>query len=82
MLYITALIYGKNKIKGEFKEYESKTLAIFKQHGGEIENDERLEVYAQILSKVSQLPVHKAFPSGLTPRHETRFSWLRSFIEI
>lgn len=36
MLYITAFIYGKQKIKGEFKAYESKTLSIFKKYGGEI----------------------------------------------
>jgi hypothetical protein len=36
MLYITVLIYGKKKIKGEFREYETKTLNIFKKHGEEI----------------------------------------------
>lgn len=36
MLYITANIFGKNGIPGEFKEYEFKVLKIFKKHGGEI----------------------------------------------
>lgn len=36
MLYITVMLYGKNGIQGEFKDYESKALNIFKQHGGEI----------------------------------------------
>ena len=36
MLYITVMLYGKQKIKGEFKEYETKALNIFKKHGGEI----------------------------------------------
>jgi len=36
MLYITVKLYGKNGIHGEFKEYESKALKLFKQHGGEV----------------------------------------------
>ena len=36
MLYITVHLYGKNGTPGEFKEYESKALKIFTQHGGEV----------------------------------------------
>jgi len=36
MLYITVKLYGKNRIRGEFKEYESKALKLFRQHGGEV----------------------------------------------
>jgi uncharacterized protein (DUF1330 family) len=36
MLYITVMLYGKNGILGEFKDYETKALSIFKQYGGEI----------------------------------------------
>ncbi len=36
MLYITVLLYGKQKIKGEFRDYETKALNIFKKYGGEI----------------------------------------------
>jgi len=36
MLYITVHLYGKNGTPGEFKDYESKALKIFRQHGGEV----------------------------------------------
>lgn len=36
MLYITVHLYGKNGIRGEFREYEKKALDIFKKHGGEV----------------------------------------------
>jgi uncharacterized protein (DUF1330 family) len=36
MLYITVMLYGKQGIKGEFREYETKALNIFKNYGGEI----------------------------------------------
>jgi len=36
MLYITVKLYGKNGIQGEFKEYESKALKLFRQYGGEV----------------------------------------------
>ena len=38
MLYVTVHLYGKNRIRGEFREYESKALSIFRKHGGEDEN--------------------------------------------
>ncbi len=46
MLFITAHIYGKNKIRGEFKSYEVKTLNIFKKYGGEI-----IAAYVPLLNK-------------------------------
>jgi uncharacterized protein (DUF1330 family) len=36
MLYLTVKLYGKNGINGEFKDYESKALKLFRQHGGEV----------------------------------------------
>jgi uncharacterized protein (DUF1330 family) len=36
MLYITVHLYGRTGTPGEFKEYESKALGIFKKHGGEV----------------------------------------------
>jgi len=36
MLYITVKLYGKTGMRGEFREYESKALKIFRQHGGEV----------------------------------------------
>jgi uncharacterized protein (DUF1330 family) len=36
MLYITVALYGKQKIKGEFREYEVKALNIFKKYGGQV----------------------------------------------
>jgi uncharacterized protein (DUF1330 family) len=36
MLYITVHLYGKTGTPGEFKDYESKALDIFKRHGGEV----------------------------------------------
>ena len=36
MLYITVLLYGRNGVKGEFKDYEMKALNIFKKYGGEV----------------------------------------------
>ena len=36
MLYATVKLYGKNGIPGEFKEYESKALSIFRKYGGEV----------------------------------------------
>ena len=36
MLIITVHLYGKNGIRGEFKDYETKALSIFQKHGGEV----------------------------------------------
>ena len=36
MLYITVEIFGRQGIRGEFREYETKALAIFRKHGGEV----------------------------------------------
>ena len=36
MLYITVKLYGKNGILGEFREYETRALRIFRQHAGEV----------------------------------------------
>jgi uncharacterized protein (DUF1330 family) len=36
MLYITVKLFGRNGIRGEFKAYEAKALAIFRKHGGEV----------------------------------------------
>ena len=36
MLYITVHLYGKTGIAGEFKDYETKALNIFRRHGGEV----------------------------------------------
>lgn len=43
MLYVTVFLYGKNGVKGEFKDYETKALNIFKKYGGEV-----IVVYAPI----------------------------------
>jgi uncharacterized protein (DUF1330 family) len=36
MFYVTVNLYGRNGIRGEFREYESKALALFRKHGGEV----------------------------------------------
>ncbi len=36
MLYITVKLFGRNGIRGEFKEYEKIALNIFKKYGGEV----------------------------------------------
>jgi hypothetical protein len=36
VLYITVHLYGAKGVKGEFRDYESKALAIFRKHGGEV----------------------------------------------
>jgi uncharacterized protein (DUF1330 family) len=36
MLYLTVKLYGRKGIRGEFKDYEAKALAIFRKHGGEV----------------------------------------------
>lgn len=36
MIYITVNLFGRNGARGEFREYESKALALFKKHGGEV----------------------------------------------
>ena len=36
MLYITVHLFGKSGIRGEFRDYEAKALAIFRKHGGEV----------------------------------------------
>ena len=36
MIYITVKLFGKNGICGEFKDYETKALNIFKKYGGEV----------------------------------------------
>jgi len=36
MLYVIVHLYGKTGIPGEFKDYESKALNIFRKHGGEV----------------------------------------------
>lgn len=36
MLYLTVKLYGRKGIPGEFKDYESKALAVFRKHGGEV----------------------------------------------
>jgi uncharacterized protein (DUF1330 family) len=36
MLYVTVKLYGRNGIRGEFREYEAKALAVFRKHGGEV----------------------------------------------
>jgi uncharacterized protein (DUF1330 family) len=36
MLYITVHLYGKTGVAGEFKDYESKALNIFRRHGGDV----------------------------------------------
>jgi len=36
MLYLTVKLYGKNGIEGEFRDYESKALKLFRRHGGEV----------------------------------------------
>ncbi len=36
MIYITVKLFGRNGFKGEFKDYESKALNIFKKYGGEV----------------------------------------------
>lgn len=52
MLYITVHLYGKTGTPGEFKDYESKALNIFKRHGGEV-----VVAYAPgLLKDQSELP--------------------------
>lgn len=36
MLYVTVKLFGRKGIPGEFHAYESKALAIFRKHGGEV----------------------------------------------
>ncbi len=36
MLYIIVHLYGKTGIAGEFKDYETKALNIFRRHGGDV----------------------------------------------
>lgn len=36
MLYITVKLFGRNGIRGEFRDYETKALNIFRKHGGEV----------------------------------------------
>lgn len=36
MLYMTVKLYGRKGIRGEFKAYETKALAVFRRHGGEV----------------------------------------------
>ncbi|MEO7425666.1 MAG: hypothetical protein ABI036_10795 [Fibrobacteria bacterium] len=46
MLYITVHLYGRTGTPGEFRDYESKALNIFKRHGGEV-----LVAYTPAVSK-------------------------------
>lgn len=36
MFYLTVKLYGKKRIRGEFRAYEKKALDIFRRHGGEV----------------------------------------------
>src|SRR4051812_25809702 len=36
MLYLTVKLFGRTGIRGEFKEYETKALALFRKYGGEV----------------------------------------------
>lgn len=36
MLYITVEIFGRQGFRGEFREYETKALDLFRKHGGEV----------------------------------------------
>ena len=36
MLYLTVKLYGRKGIRGEFREYETKALSLFRRHGGEV----------------------------------------------
>src|SRR6188472_2993740 len=36
MLYINVHLFGRKGIRGEFLEYETKALDVFRKHGGEV----------------------------------------------
>jgi len=36
VVYATVKLYGRNRIKGEFKAYETKAVNLFRKYGGEV----------------------------------------------
>jgi hypothetical protein len=36
MLYVTVALFGRRGEPGEFRDYETKALALFRKHGGEV----------------------------------------------